>query len=103
MSLSPINVFRITGFIEGTSLVILLFIAMPIKYIANHPEVVTIVGSLHGAFFCLYLLVIAYTTLSTRWHWKWVVGSIIVAFIPFGNYILDVRLQKSMQEKQVIA
>ncbi|QTM98034.1 DUF3817 domain-containing protein [Sediminibacillus dalangtanensis] len=92
---SPIRLFRIFGMIEGTSLVILLFIAMPLKYIAGFPEVVTLVGSLHGFFFIVYLLVIAYTTFKIRWAFRWLFGSLLVAFIPFGNYVLDYRLQKS--------
>ncbi|WP_026571444.1 MULTISPECIES: DUF3817 domain-containing protein [Sediminibacillus] len=92
---SPIRLFRIFGMIEGTSLVVLLFIAMPLKYIAGFPEVVTLVGSLHGFFFVVYLLVIAYTTIKIRWAFKWLFGSLLVAFIPFGNYVLDYRLQKS--------
>ncbi|SDK29349.1 DUF3817 domain-containing protein [Sediminibacillus albus] len=92
---SPIRLFRVFGMIEGTSLVILLFIAMPLKYMAGLAEIVTVVGSLHGFFFILYLLVIAYTTFKTRWALRWIFSSVLVAFIPFGNYVLDYRLQKT--------
>lgn len=92
---SPINLFRIMGFIEGTTLLILLFIAMPFKYIGGLHEVVTVVGSIHGFFFILYILTIAYVTFKVRWQLKWAAGGILVAFIPFGNYILDARLQKT--------
>lgn len=94
MSASPIRIFRVTGFIEGTSLVVLLFLAMPLKYFAGLPEVVTVVGSLHGGLFCLYLLIIGYVTIAIRWDWKWVVVAFLAAFVPFGNYILDGRLKK---------
>ncbi|WP_338079454.1 DUF3817 domain-containing protein [Aquibacillus halophilus] len=69
--------------------------AMPLKYLAGLPEVVTVVGSIHGAFFCIYIVVIAYVTFRIRWSWKWIFSSVLVAFIPFGNYLLDIRLQKS--------
>ncbi|MCT2536227.1 DUF3817 domain-containing protein [Aquibacillus koreensis] len=97
---SKLQIFRITGFLEGTSLLALLFIAMPFKYIAGLPEVVTVVGALHGGLFCLYLLVIAYTTIITRWNWRWVVSSFLVAFIPFGNYVLDRKLQQTTARTQ---
>ena len=92
---SPIDFFRTMGFIEGTTLIVLLFIAMPLKYWAGYPEVVTITGSIHGFFFILYVLTIAYVTLKIRWNYKWMVSAVLVAFIPFGNYILDIKLQKS--------
>ncbi|MCM3595978.1 MULTISPECIES: DUF3817 domain-containing protein [Bacillaceae] len=92
---SPIGRFRLMGFIEGASLLILLFIAMPLKYLAEIPMAVTIVGSLHGFFFITYLLIIAYTTYKIRWSFAWVFSAVAVAFIPFGNMILDARLKKA--------
>ena len=52
---TPIGRLRLMGFIEGMSLLILLFIAMPLKYWADYPMAVTIVGSVHGGLFILYL------------------------------------------------
>ncbi|WP_044022363.1 DUF3817 domain-containing protein [Bacillus sp. SG-1] len=92
---TDIGRFRMMGFIEGASLLILLFIAMPLKYIAGIPEAVSVVGALHGFFFILYLVVIAYTTIKVRWAFKWIFGSVLVAFVPFGNMMLDSRLKKN--------
>jgi integral membrane protein len=92
---TAIERFRLSGFVEGASLLILLFIAMPLKYIAGFPEAVTVVGSLHGFFFVVYVLVIGYTTLKIRWHFKWVFSALAVAFIPFGNLILDRYIKRS--------
>ncbi|MGF2615934.1 DUF3817 domain-containing protein [Rossellomorea vietnamensis] len=92
---TDIGRFRVMGFIEGASLLILLFIAMPLKYIADIPEAVSVAGALHGFFFILYLLVIGYTTIKVRWAFKWIFGSVLVAFVPFGNLMLDSRLKKS--------
>lgn len=93
---TTIGQFRLSGFIEGASLLILLFIAMPLKYGAGYAEAVTVVGSLHGFFFILYLLVVAYTTYKIRWSLKWVVSAVAVAFIPFGNIILDRFIKHSL-------
>lgn len=84
-----IHRFRVMGFIEGASLLILLFIAMPLKYAAGIPEAVRIVGSLHGFFFILYMLMIVYVTFKIRWSFIWVGSALAVAFIPFGNIMLD--------------
>jgi len=92
---SPIGKFRLMGFIEGLSLLVLLFIAMPLKYFADLPEIVTLVGSLHGFFFVLYVITIAYVTFKIRWSFMWAISAFVVAFIPFGNLILDARLRRS--------
>jgi integral membrane protein len=83
------------GLVEGGSLLLLLFIAMPIKYGLDIPEVVSVVGAIHGFLFITYLFVIAYVTYKVRWSFKWIAGAIIAAFIPFGNIILDSYLKKS--------
>jgi integral membrane protein len=93
---TTIGRFRFFGFIEGASLLILLCIAMPLKYAAGYPEAVRIVGSLHGFFFILYVLVIAYTTFKIRWSLWWVISAFAVAFIPFGNIILDRFIKNSL-------
>ena len=96
---TPIGIFRVMGFIEGLSLLILLFIAMPLKYFVDIPEAVRIVGSLHGFCFVLYVMIIAYTTYKIRWSLKWIVSSFLVAFIPFGNLLLDFFLKKTDFDK----
>jgi integral membrane protein len=101
MRKTTIGQFRMMGLIEGASLLILLFIAMPLKYWAGIPEAVRIVGSLHGLFFILYVFMIVYTTFKVRWSFIWVVSAFAVAFIPFGNVILDRFLQRTYSVKEV--
>lgn len=92
---SPIGKFRFMGLIEGMSLLVLLFIAMPLKYFAGFPQAVTFVGSLHGLFFIIYLITITYVTFKVRWSFLWIFSAIAVAFIPFGNLVLDAKLKQS--------
>ncbi|AQQ53124.1 DUF3817 domain-containing protein [Planococcus lenghuensis] len=91
---SKLGKFRFLGYLEGGSLLFLLFIAMPLKYWAGMPEVVTVVGALHGALFTVYCLGILYMTIAVRWPFIYSVLSFIVAFIPFGNFVLDRQLKK---------
>lgn len=86
---TPIGRLRTMGFIEGMSLLVLLFIAMPLKYWAHHPLAVTIVGSIHGGLFIVYLFVLAYAAFSVKWPFKWSAAGFIAAFIPFGNFFYD--------------
>ena len=56
----------LVGYLEGFSFLILMFYAMPLKYIAGEPEMVTLFGSLHGGLFVAYvgLLPVSYTHLT---------------------------------------
>ncbi|OMP68414.1 DUF3817 domain-containing protein [Domibacillus epiphyticus] len=91
---TTIGKLRFMGYFEGISLLVLLFIAMPLKYWFNIPQAVSIVGAIHGALFITYCIVIAYVTIKTRWNLIWPLLSVAVAFIPFGNFILDKKLHK---------
>lgn len=84
--------FRIMGHAEGASLILLLFVAMPFKYLLGVPEFVTVVGSIHGVLFIGYMLLTIYTTYKIRWSYKWFFSAAAVAFIPFGNLVLDKRI-----------
>ncbi len=90
-----LTTFRYIGILEGASFLILLGIAMPLKYFAGMPTAVTIVGGLHGLLFVLYVLAIIYATIALRWKFLRVVGAFLAAFLPFGPFIFDARLRKS--------
>ena len=98
---TPIGRLRFMGYFEGISLIVLLAVAMPLKYLYDLPEAVTLVGSIHGFLFVIYCLVIAYATIITRWKWYWPALSLVVAFIPFGNLVLDYKL-RTFEEQQSI-
>ncbi|MFC6040828.1 DUF3817 domain-containing protein [Paenisporosarcina macmurdoensis] len=94
MSEKPLKRFRFMGLLEGSSLLILLFLAMPLKYFFGMPEAVSVVGSIHGFLFVSYCLMIAYMTFIVKWPFVYSVIAVIVAFIPFGNIIFDRKLDK---------
>ena len=94
MSEKPLKRFRFMGLLEGSSLLILLFLAMPLKYFFGFPEAVRVVGSIHGFLFVSYCLFIAYMTFIVRCPFLYSVIAVIVAFIPFGNILFDRKLKK---------
>jgi len=85
--------FRLIGILEGSSLLILLFIAMPLKYWFGMKSAVTIVGTLHGYIFLAYIAAIVYMMIAVKWPFRFTIGALLSAFIPFGNFILDRRLK----------
>ncbi|MCQ6560570.1 MFS transporter [Paenibacillus mendelii] len=95
MRLHPIHILRITGLLDGISLLLLLSIAMPLKYIWGMDIAVTIMGSIHGGIFSVYALAILYAAIRMNWSLLWPAAALIAAFIPFGNFILDWKLKKA--------
>jgi integral membrane protein len=92
------NWFRKIGIAEGFSFIILLFIAMPLKYFANMPMAVTVIGGLHGVLFVAFIY-LAYEA-KTTYHktWKWLIAAILASFLPFGTLLMDKQWKKEEQE-----
>lgn len=85
--------FRSIGFIEGISYLVLLFIAMPLKYIWMIPLATKVIGMIHGMLFMLYvgLLYKAHTTY--KWSWKFSALLFIASLVPFGTFYTDKKLK----------
>jgi integral membrane protein len=85
---------RIIGFVEGISYLVLLGIAMPLKYIYELPQMVRITGMIHGLLFVLYVLYVCIVAVQLRWSWSlWKAFLAFVAsLVPFGTFWADVRL-----------
>ena len=90
--------FRIIAICEGISFLILLFIAMPLKYLAGIPEVVMAVGWIHGVLFIAYMIAGLDVRKTHQWPFKKVLIAVAAAFIPFGPFILDRKILKPEME-----
>ena len=89
MLTNPIGRLRLIGLLEGSSFLILLGVAMPLKYAAGLPLAVKYVGWAHGALFMLFLLVLAQAAAETDWGFKKIAGAFIASVIPFGTFVMD--------------
>ena len=83
---------RIVGLCEGLSYLILLGIAMPLKYLANMPAAVSIVGMAHGILFICYCLTILLALLSGHISLVRSVQAFIASLLPFGPFFMDRKL-----------
>ncbi|MDQ3072395.1 MAG: DUF3817 domain-containing protein [Bacteroidota bacterium] len=85
---------RAIGFIEGLSYVILLGIAMPLKYFAGMPEVVRIAGWLHGGLFMLYIAAAIHAAYVRKWSLLKLGVVLAASIVPFATFFLDKSLRK---------
>lgn len=95
---NTIGRLRVTGIVEGLSFIILLAIAMPLKYLAGKPEMVSVVGMAHGVLFVLYILLTLLARYQYGWSWKKVLLLSLASIVPFGTFYVDykmLRLEKA--------
>lgn len=91
--------FRIIGIAEGISFLVLLLIAMPLKYLMHIPEAVKYTGWVHGALFITFIY-FAFEVMGTlKKNFLWFARAFAAAIIPFGTFIFDRQLK---QEESVL-
>lgn len=83
-----------TGYIEALSFLILLFVAMPIKYIGGNPRPVQVVGMIHGALFMIYVFALIYAGSTYKWSLRVMALGFCAAVVPFGPMIADKKLYR---------
>lgn len=84
----------IMGYLEGTSFLLLLCIAMPLKYMLGIPEAVRYVGMAHGMLFVAYIVVLMATAMRIKMPIWAIPAGVIGSFLPFGPFIFDHVLKK---------
>ena len=90
--------FRIISIIEGLSYLILVFIAMPLKYMFNYPMAVKIVGMSHGVLFILFF--VALVMAMNKYKWKFLGFQLFVySLIPFGFILIEKIIMKNPAKK----
>ncbi|MEZ0542054.1 DUF3817 domain-containing protein [Fibrella arboris] len=94
---SPKIRLRLIGLAEGLSLLLLVFIAVPLKRIGGHPEAVQLIGPIHGLLFLLYVL----TIIQAKTEYNWPLGktmlALLASFIPGGTFYADHKVFRHLR------
>jgi integral membrane protein len=89
---SHIGRLRIIAFMEGCSLLALVFIAMPVKYLLGIPEATQAIGLIHGILFVIFIV----ATLSISILYKWNISRVLLVMassvLPFGTFYVDKKI-----------
>ncbi len=96
-SMTELKQFRWVAFVEGLSFVLLLFVAMPLKYWAGLPLAVRIVGSLHGLLFVAFLWTLFRVTVEREWSAKRWMTALVSSIVPFGTFLFDRSLKRELE------
>jgi integral membrane protein len=89
--------FLKTGLAEGLSFIILLTIAMPLKYMAGMALPVRIVGMLHGVLFIMYTLYLLQAAITYKWPLSKTAAAFFLSFVPMGTFFLESLLRKEIK------
>ncbi len=84
-----IKAFKILSYLEAISFLVLLGIAMPLKYMYDMPEYVRVVGMAHGILFVLYIIGAYYMYEKLNWKFKTFMVVVLCSVLPFGPFYAD--------------
>jgi integral membrane protein len=83
---------RIMAFFEGISFLVLLGIAMPLKYMMDQPQAVRVVGMAHGVLFIGYCWLLFIVATEYKWSLRKSLLAFVASLVPFGTFWADVKL-----------
>jgi len=95
---NPVSLLRLVSLAEGVSYVVLLGIAMPLKYGANMPGAVKIVGSIHGALFVVFCVALLRAMLGARWPISRAALVFLASLVPLAAFWMDRRIREWQSE-----
>jgi integral membrane protein len=99
MLTTKIGRFKLVALLEGLSFLILLGIAMPLKYIWGKPWLVQNMGMAHGILFVVYILQIIQLKIEEGWAMGKSLIAILLSFVPFGPFYVTEKLVPQMIEE----
>jgi integral membrane protein len=91
---SLVRVFSKTAVAEGVSYLVLLFIAMPVKYFLSNPLLVKYVGWIHGVLFIAYFLILIICWMFYGWSFKRVSLFFVASLLPFFPFVVERQLRR---------
>jgi integral membrane protein len=97
-----LKILTIMGYLEGTSFLLLLGIAMPLKYLMGIPEAVKYIGMAHGLLFIAYIVILMGAASKIKMPIWAMPAGVIGSFLPFGPFVFDHLLKKSLLKKESI-
>lgn len=81
--------YRVMAFVTGTMLLLLVFVAMPLKYLADMPGPVAVIGTAHGFLFMVYLVTALDLGVRMRWPLLRLVLIMVAGTIPFLSFVAE--------------
>lgn len=90
---TSIGRLRIIAWLEGLSLLLLVFLAVPVKYIYGNDQLTRMLGPVHGALFLVFVFNAISVAVQYRWSFRYRTWKVLLAcLVPFGTFYVDRKI-----------
>lgn len=86
---------RIIGFLEGISFILLVGVAMPLKYIGGYEHATWEIGMIHGVLFIAYVVAVIPVKFTLKWNFKTTFMVLLASLIPLGTFVAEYKVFRS--------
>ncbi len=90
--IGPLLRYRIAAWVVGCILITLIFVAMPLKYLADRPLLVETIGPIHGFAYMAYLVVVYLLSSAARWSWRRTIAVMLAGTVPLLSFWVEHRV-----------
>ena len=94
--------YRIMAFSTGVMLVLLVFVAMPIRYLGHNHGPVAVIGTAHGFLFMVYLVTAVDIGIRLRWPWLKLGLVMLAGTVPFASFVAERRAHQDVRSRGVV-
>jgi integral membrane protein len=94
--------YRVMAYIVGVMLLVLVFVAMPLKYLGDDPTLVETIGPVHGFLYAVYLLVTLDLALRAKWRWGFTLLVMLAGTIPFLSFVAERRVAHRVAAEHLV-
>ncbi len=88
--------YRVMAYVVGVWLVLLVLVAMPLKYFADSPTMVEIVGPVHGFLYMAYLATALDVAFRARWSAVRTVLVMLAGTVPFLSFYAERKVTREL-------
>ena len=88
--------FRVLALLVGTGLLVLVFVAMPLRYLGDRPAFSHAFSPLHGFVFLVYLAAVADLGRRARWSLRRMVLVMLAGTVPFLSFVVERRVSSEL-------
>ena len=98
--ITSVGRLRLLAFLEGVSLLVLVFVAVPMEHFFDNPAAVKAIGPVHGALFLLFIFNALRVGVEERWKFRETTWKVLLAcFVPFGTFYIDYSILRNLDSR----